>query len=619
MDSYCAESSFETFDGDCGSMYMASTPYGPVILGFHILMAQDKKVAVACKRGWIINLMRQFDELKVQSGSILLSSSSAEHELGPLSQKSVFRFIEEGNAEIYGSFKKRKFTQESKVCRTPMYPYLKAKGLKENYTVPQMHGFTPWRIAALASVKPALKFSPTLVDKVRKAYLRDILVSLNGDLKELEVYDNFTALNGAAGVSYVDKLARGTSAGWPWCTSKRKFLYEVPPVGENLDPVDATSEIWERVRRIEEQYAQHELVHPIFTAHLKDEAVSFKKAEMGKTRVFTGAPMDWTLVVRKYLLSTCRLVQCNRFAFEAMPGTIAQSFEWGEIYRHLTKFGDTRMIAGDYKSFDKQMPAILIRAAFDIIYDLCKLSGNYTETDLAIVKCIGLDTAYPTVNFNGDLVKFYGSNPSGHPLTVIINSLVNSMYMRYVYHELNPSKEVDSFKANVALITYGDDNAMGVSDRIPWFNHTTISEELAKLDIVYTMADKEAASIPYVPMKDVSFLKRTWVYDEDVGDYLAPLAFDSIEKSLMTWVRSKKVWSGDQAIDVISSACREFFFYGRESFLRWRTSLFQMCSEVACTECDPYLGTHKLSKHITDATFPSWDLLLKQFHSYKRE
>lgn len=179
---------------------------------------------------------------------------------------------------------------------------------------------------------------------------------------------------------------------------------------------------------------QNQQFHPNFCAHLKDEPVSFKKAKVGKTRVFTGATMDWSLIVRKYLLSFTRLLQNERFAFEAAPGTIAQSLEWHELYEYIVKNGNDRIVAGDYKAFDKRMSPKEILAAFDIIIYFCQLSGNYSEEDIQIVRCIAEDTAFALVDFNGDLVQFYGSNPSGNPLTVILNSIVNSLRMRCLFH-----------------------------------------------------------------------------------------------------------------------------------------------------------------------------------------
>jgi hypothetical protein len=321
---------------------------------------------------------------------------------------------------------------------------------------------------------------------------------------------------------------------------------------------------------------------------------------MGKTRAFTGAPLDWSIVVRKYLLSFIRLMQNNRFIFEAAPGTIAQSLEWQKIREFLTKHGEDRMIAGDYASFDKSMPPCIILASYKVIYNICKEAG-YSDDDLKVVWGIAEDTAYPLVDFNGDLIEFFGSNPSGHPLTVIVNSLANSLYMRYCYSVLSPDNSCEDFQKNVSLMTYGDDNVMGVSDKTPWFNHTAIQNTLHDVGIKYTMADKEAISIPYINISQVSFLKRTWRYDNDMKVYLAPLDHESIEKMLLITVKSKTISPEAQATAIVSSAMNEYFFYGKKTFNEKRDLLMNVIEK-----CD-------LQFYVTPSTFPTWEELSENF------
>jgi hypothetical protein len=353
-----------------------------------------------------------------------------------------------------------------------------------------------------------------------------------------------------------------------------------------------------------EKMAEGKRCYPVFKAHLKDEPVTFAKAKIGKTRVFTGAPMDFSIVVRKFYLSFIRVLQSNRFLFEAGPGTIAQSKEWQEIYEYLTTFGKKRIVAGDYKSFDKKMMAFIMMLGFEGIVELCELSNNFTEEDLTIMKAIAADTSFPFIDFFGDLIQFHGSNPSGHPLTVIINSICNSIYMRYCYYELNPNKECDSFAEYVKLMTYGDDNIMGVSKETPWFNHTAIANCLAEVDIVYTMAEKTAKSVPYIDIRDASFLKRTWRFDKDVGAYVCPLDHDSIEKMLMTWTKSKNICEQEQLIAVVTSANMEYFWYGKETYYAKQRMLKSV------------LETVDVSEWIEDSTFPTWDTLKDRFWSY---
>jgi hypothetical protein len=294
------------------------------------------------------------------------------------------------------------------------------------------------------------------------------------------------------------------------------------------------------------------------------------------------------------------VLQRNTQIFEAGPGTNPQSVEWTRLYEYLTQFGEDRMVAGDYAAFDKSMPPCIILAAFDVLMENCAAAG-YESDDLKVIQGIAYDTAFPIVDFNGDLVQFFGSNPSGHPLTVIVNSIANSLYMRYSYRELNPEKECTSFKRNVALMTYGDDNVMGVSQSAEWFNHTNIQAVLASIGITYTMADKEAESIPYIHMREVSFLKRSWVFNEEIGYYMAPLEEDSIFKMLTVGVASKTLVPEVQALALVEAAQNEWFFYGREYYEQQQVKLANVVQNTG------------LSEWTTSKTFLSWDSLKMRF------
>ena len=274
-----------------------------------------------------------------------------------------------------------------------------------------------------------------------------------------------------------------------------------------------------------------------------------------------------------------------------------------KLRKYLTKFGKDKMIAGDYGFYDKRMYAYLITCAFRVILRVGAQCGM-TDRQLQHIACIAEDTAYAWYDFQGDIVQFFGSNPSGHPLTVIINCIVNSLYMRYCYHELNPQKEVVTFKKNVALITYGDDNAQGVSDHAPWFNHTAIQRVLAEIDVVYTMADKEAESIPYIHIDEVSFLKRMWVKDPESGIWLAPLEWDSINKMLTMCVASDSVDLKEQAASMVRNCALEMFHHGKESFrvniaklkrIIHKSGLDDWVDKGAIVTWDDYILYHKQS------------------------
>lgn len=599
IDTWMGKVTEPTVIGECGSLLIGQTPTGYAILGIHSAGAHNNVWSTQIHSKILDTMLKTLSTVNCGIEP-KLNSLEYKRPLTTLHHKSVFRYIEEGSATVHGSFTGFRPKNSSKVIETPMIEHM----LDDKYIIkhgpPVMSGWAPWRIAALEMVNPVVKIDTFVLDKCVSAFTRDIISKLDKDeLNLIHILDDNTTVNGAAGVTYIDKINRNTSMGSPWKKCKKFFLTPYP-TSDAPDGVKFVPEVYDRMQNIIDTYKESERARPLFCAHLKDEAVSFKKIMEQKTRVFTAAPVDWSLVVRKYLLSVVRVVQRNRFIFEAAPGTVAQSPEWAAIRTFITTFGNDRMIAGDYSKFDKRMPPCIILAAFKIIRNLCKEAG-YTTDQLKVIDGIAADTSYPLVDFNGDLIQFYGSNPSGHPLTVIINSLANSLYMRYCYYQLNPDKEVISFQDNVKLMTYGDDNCMGVSKKIFWFTHTSIANCLAKVDIKYTMADKDAISVPYIHIDQISFLKRTWRWDNDVKGYLCPLEEDSINKMLTMWVPSKTISPEFQGVQVMTTATQEYFYYGKMIFEERRSFFLDVIRKM---KWEPY---------VSESDFPTWDELYKRF------
>ncbi len=590
-----------TQTGDCGSILISLSHRGPIILGIHFLGGGKEIAAAKITREFLLEEVRGFEPMLVQSGNPVLSAPGHPKELGALSKKSVFRYIEQGTLNVYGSFTGFRSSHKSSVKPTLMKEEMEKLGYTCKFGAPNMSGWEPWRKSVLDNLEPTTTMNQDILHKCVEQFSKEIIEGLGPkDKEELKVYDVFTSVNGAAGVKFVDKMNRNTSMGFPWKKSKKYFMRPIAPVGELLDPVEMDSTVLDRVKDIIYKYRNGERACPVFCGNLKDEVVSERKVRDKKVRVFYGAPCDWSIVVRMYLLSFVRVLQKNTFVFEAAPGCNVHSKQWDEFYHYLTTFGEDRVVAGDFKGFDKRMGATLILAAFDIILNILRDAG-YSDSDLLVVKGIAEDTAFALTDFNGDLVEFFGTNPSGHPLTVIINSLVNSLYMRYCYMLLNPGRECESFKRRVHLLTYGDDNIMNIHGDCPWFTHSSISRVLSTIGITYTMADKDAASVPYIDIKDATFLKRRWRFDKDVGLFVAPLEEESIIRSLMLCVESKSVPMELQCVDIMDSACREWFYYGRETFEDKRKMLQNLIEK-----CDLSIYKHP-------GELPTYEAILEGF------
>jgi hypothetical protein len=74
------------------------------------------------------------------------------------------------------------------------------------------------------------------------------------------------------------------------------------------------------------------------------------------------------------------------------------------MYHYLIKFGINKIVAGDYKFYDKKMSPIFIFSVFEIFIRIVKVSGNYTPDDIKVMYGIVEDIVFLLVDFNGDLI-----------------------------------------------------------------------------------------------------------------------------------------------------------------------------------------------------------------------
>lgn len=569
-------------DGSCGAPLFVEGPHGGVcIAGIHTGASENLGLSIPINPDDIEGFKRMMCQAYARpQGKIEVSPPWHEIPLGPTHHKCPTHFMDAPDVLTFGSFKKTS-SMDSRVEPTPGAKLLAKRDVVTNLTVPVMRGWFPW-FDSLERCQKKPVFDNTALIDCANAYLTQILES-DVDLSEICKITQDVAVNGVPGLKYVDSVNRSTSTGWPY--NKRKcdgFLIDRPPDEIYQDAVDVDWRVQADIDRVWGCLAEGVRSSPIFVGSLKDEPI--KEAKAKRPRVFMGCPLGFAIVARQLTLMFVRVFQLNPAVFEGAVGINAFSEQWGELYDRLTQFGVDRLFAGDYEKFDKTQIAFLLLLAFYVIAETCHASGNYTRKDYESIMIIGSDVANAFVNYNGNLLMFLGTLPSGFTLTVIINCIVNSIYMRYAW--VKSGGELTAFSENVALTTYGDDNAANVSPKVDFFNHTVVQRVLGEAGVGYTMADKESESVPFLNIEDIDFLKRG--FDRRVVKHggrsktwtFAPLDTKSIDKMLTIWVRSKHVSAEKQYADSVQSALFEAFQHGEKIFEVYRDH----CKAVA-DEC----------------------------------
>jgi len=290
---------------------------------------------------------------------------------------------------------------------------------------------------------------PEVLKGVRKMTLDECMMGVNG-------VPGFEPLNTHTSIGHMGVLLPGYRNGGP-----KSDILEVKYTDEDgcqQYSVSCPEKLQRELEELKEQLATGQRLGAVCATNLKDETL---KATKLHGRLFSCLPLAFIMLQRIYLLSIAKLFRVYNFTSECAVGVNAHSPLWDTFGKYMKKFhnGTPSNIAGDFKAYDQKAMVLFLVAAYNIVLWICLLAG-YDDTDLLIISSLVCDLIYPIYDINGDLVMPSGSNPSGQSLTVIVNSILNSLYMRYVFFSVLP--DLIRFQSYVALLTYGDDNIMDV-------------------------------------------------------------------------------------------------------------------------------------------------------------
>nr|QUS52719.1 hypothetical protein 1 [Mute swan feces associated picorna-like virus 17] len=419
---------------------------------------------------------------------------------------------------------------------------------------------------------------PTEITDAAVSDVRKIHMAGKG-LKRVLTYEE--ALKGIEGEKNLAPLNRTSSPGYPYCLDnkgpgKRHWF--------GNDEWIINTEIEKDVDQVIANAKANRRSDVVYVATLKDERRPVAKVMAGKTRVFAAAPMHYVIAVRKYFLGFVGSVMDGCIDNEIGVGTNVYSLDWHKTASALQKFGPA-VIAGDFSNFDGSLHQGILWEILDMINDWY----DDGEENALVRRVLFEDICNARLLVNGEIVHTTHSQPSGNPMTVILNSIFNQIVMRMAYLDLKVARGaslLNDFREHVSMQTYGDDNCLNIdAETKEWYNQSTITESLAKFGLTYTDEAKSGEVVETRKLSDIAYLKRRFVMDGQ-GIYTGPLDFDVVME-MCNWIKGNTPVAATQLN--VETALFELGLHGKEKYEEYSQKL-----EKACHEMDVY------------PTVPSW-------------
>lgn len=414
-------------------------------------------------------------------------------------------------------------------------------------------------------VRPYVYFDQNILNLVRDS-LYDDLLRTSSKKFESRILSYDESVLGIEGIDEFNSIPRNTSAGFPFNITgigKGKKYYFGS--GDNYDlENDNCKKLFEECDEIIDRAKRGERSLFIFTDCLKDERRDMIKVQEGKTRLFSGAPLHYTVIFRKYFGQFIRWIVENRIDNECATGVNPYSLEWDIMGKKLLSFGNKfkNLRAGDYASFDCSEKSQIQYKFLDIINRIYDdgfenfMIRHILWLELVNSRHIIVDAIY----------EWRDSLPSGHPFTTIMNCLYNKFVFRLAWFDYNDFKleSLQKFITHVILFVLGDDNVFAVSGKHLAFNEPFLSKTLKKYGLDYTNETKSISSNIGRDLNEVEFLKRKWFFNDYYHRFVCPLNLDVI-KEMVLWTKDQYD-SRQITIDNVDFAISELSLHGKEIF-----------------------------------------------------
>lgn len=567
--------------GLCGALIVTKCGY---IFGWHVATSQTTGWGYA--RPWVKHTRDFIESLPVSSGK--------------LREDKYYADIK-GAIPIRGTYVR--VSANSTIVPSAMYEYNRettelVDDQGELFRAPaQLEGVVDGEDVYDRARKKNLKVTTGRVNlshmKVVKEYIKHLVRKVMGGQK-IKPLTNEEIVNGTTGNPRLKGVNKEASAGIPFGGL----------VGECVDDGKIRDDVLALMTSIEDKARKGvKDFDVIFKDCAKDELRAKEKTT--KPRIFAAGPVHFTMLIRKYFGRLC--VKCMELRHEIgiMIGMNATSAEWNKMYNRLRLLKN--VFDGDYKEWDGGM----LKEFQEILNEVLS-----EESEDPMVAAVILSFLSETIRAGKDLTYMTThSVPSGHGMTSLYNSLINKMYQFYAWMELVGQHLglsiiglIATFERQIYGPVYGDDVAMGVHDEITGtFNAITYAKVMTDLGLGFTNAQKQPPSSSFMPLSEITFLKRSFYFNDRIGQVVGPLSIDVL-KTTTSWTHD--ITRDDEiAAAKMDSIQRELYLHPYVEYLQVWTSL-KRNYEKAYGYASPELSEQQIQQLYTAGEFNTVELFI---------
>ncbi|BAA25371.1 polyprotein [Infectious flacherie virus] len=314
----------------------------------------------------------------------------------------------------------------------------------------------------------------------------------------------------------------------------------------------------------------------VYWAHLKDELrPSEKLRRFGGTRVFSVPPLELVLNSRRFLLPFMDAFQSFPIEAHHAIGLNPNSGDWRRLRDTLLEKGPC-LLQMDYKNYSDAIPKECVAKAFHIIVDYYRKWHCSTVEIENALKTLFLDTADAELLVYGDVFKVNNGVLAGHPMTSVVNSVVNLILMNYMWIKITRRRASEFFKLTY-IIVMGDDVVISLPKQLTEeFDCRKICAEFAKYDIKVTDSEKNLTGEPkpYDSFDKFEFLSRGFSDCDAYPDItFAPVKTIALFDCPL-WI-SKGQDEEEQTIQAIQAGLLLAFDHGPEFFGKYKQLLLE--------------------------------------------